>query len=214
MHNEVLPFDASKDDSYYITLANQTWTPKDGIQKIHYSQGSKLKRAGSHSKTIDLEVFNEFLKSIPDVDIMLEVKDKNLSAVKAANLTSEDKRIAHLEEEWARYKYNILEHDPNIYKNIRVLLKDKEAYPVIEFYSLIDQALTKEPTEGTGINAASHIWGYFKDIATEKEYKKYISYIESFKKGSYSINAIKGLLLKMAVKYNIDYLLKSYYFHF
>ena len=214
LHNQVLPFDASKDDFHYITLANQTWASEDGIQKIHYSQGAEFKRAGSHSKTIDLEVFNDFLKRIPDVDIMLEVKDKNLSAIKAVNLTSEDKKIAHLEEEWARYKYNILEHDPNIYKNIRVLLKDKEAYPVIEFYSLIDQALTKEATEGTRLNTASHVWGYFKDIATEKEHKKYLSYIESFKRGSYSISAVKGLLLKMAVKYDNDYLLKSYYFHF
>jgi UV DNA damage endonuclease len=214
LHNQVLPSDVSKDDHYYITLANQTWSAEDGVQKIHYSQGAKLKRAGSHSKTIDLEVFNKFLKSIPDVDIMLEVKDKNLSAIKIANLTSKDKKISDLEKEWARYKYNILEHDPNLYKDIRVLLKDKKAYPVIEFYSLIDQALTKEPTEGTRINAASHVWGYFKDVATEKEHKKYLSYIESFKKETYSINAIKGLLLKLAVKYDSEYLLESYYFHF
>ena len=214
LHNKVLPFDNSKDDHYFITLANKTWTTEDGTQKIHYSQGAKLKRAGSHSKTIDLEVLDAFINSIPDVDIMLEVKDKNLSAVKAANLMTPNKKISNLEKEWARYKYNILEHDPELYKEIRILLKDKESYPIIRFYFLIDQALLVEPNEGTRINAASHVWGYFKESATEKERKQYASYIESFKKGTYSINAVKGLLLKLAVKYKNDYLLSSYYFYF
>ncbi|MGX7393648.1 UV DNA damage repair endonuclease UvsE [Carnobacterium mobile] len=214
LHNQVLPFDVSKDDNYFITLANQTWQADDGRQKIHYSQGAPLKRAGSHSKTIDLEVFNEFLKGIPNVDIMLEVKDKNLSAVKANNLIAYNKNINNLEKEWARYKYNILEHDPNRYKEIRNLLKDKAGYPVVEFYALIDQALTIEPSQGHQLNAASHVWGYFKDQAIESEKKKYLSYIESFKKGTYSINAVKGLLLKMAEKYDNEYLLNSYYFYF
>ncbi|MEG0748469.1 MAG: UV DNA damage repair endonuclease UvsE [Carnobacterium sp.] len=214
LHNELLPFDRSKDDHYFISLVNNTWKADDGVQKIHYSQGAHLKRAGSHSKTINLEVFNEFLNTIPDVDIMLEVKDKNLSAVKANNLIDGNKKISHLEKEWARYKYNILEHDPNRYQEIRSLLKGKEGYPVIEFYALIDQALTIEPSQGTQINAASHVWGYFKDEATENEKKKYASYIESLKKGTYSIKAVKNLLLKMAVKYESDYLLNSYYFHF
>ncbi|QQP69854.1 UV DNA damage repair endonuclease UvsE [Carnobacterium sp. CS13] len=214
LHNELLPFDRSKDDHYFISLVNNTWKADDGVQKIHYSQGAHLKRAGSHSKTINLEVFNEFLNTIPDVDIMLEVKDKNLSAVKANNLIDGNKKISHLEKEWARYKYNILEHDPNRYQEIRNLLKGKEGYPVIEFYALIDQALTIEPSQGTQINAASHVWSYFKDEATENEKKKYASYIESLKKGTYSIKAVKNLLLKMAVKYESDYLLNSYYFHF
>ncbi|SEK61828.1 UV-damage endonuclease [Carnobacterium iners] len=214
LHNQVLPFDVSKDDRHFITLANQTWSVEDGIQKIHYSQGANLKRAGSHSKTIDLAVFDIFLKSIPNVDIMLEVKDKNLSAIKAANLTSENKKTSNLEQEWAKYKYTILEHNPTLYKEIQVLLEDKKAYPVIEFYSLIDRAMATEPNEGTRLNAISHVWGYFKEIATEKERKKYESYLESFKKGTYSINAVKGLLLKMAIKYNNDYLLTSYYLHF
>ena len=159
-------------------------------------------------------MFNEFLNAIPDVDIMLEVKDKNLSAVKVNNLIDGNKKISNLEKEWARYKYNILEHDPNHYQEIRSLLKVKEGYPVIEFYALIDQALTIEPSQGMQINAASHVWGYFKDEATENEKKKYASYIGSFKKGTYSIKAVKNLLLKMAVKYENAYLLNSYYFHF
>lgn len=214
LHNTLLPFDESKDDNHFIKLANKTWTSSDGVQKIHYSQSANGKRTGSHSKTIDLEVFSGFLKDIPDVDIMLEVKDKNISALKVNNLIDDKKDIRALENEWSRYKYNILEHDPNIYNGIRNLLKDKKSYPVIEFYALIDKALNIIPSEGILINASSHVWGYFKDLAMEKEKKRYDSYINSFKNGNYSINAVKGLLLKMAVKYDNKYLLDSYYFHF
>lgn len=214
LHNGINPFDPSKDDSYYIDRVSQTWKKEDGPQKIHYSQSADGGRSGSHSQTIDLEIFNEFLKDIPDVDIMLEVKDKNLSAIKAKNLIDPKKNIKALEEEWARYKYNILEHNPCIYREIRSLLKEKNQYPVIEFYRLIDKALKIEASQGNMINAASHVWGYFKDEASEKEKKKYDSYIGSFKRGTYSINPIKKLLLKMAVKYNNKYLLDSYYFYF
>lgn len=214
LHNALLPFDESKDDSYYIKLAGESWKSRDGNQKIHYSQSADGKKTGSHSRTIDLEEFHSFLGSIADVDIMLEVKDKNISALKAKNLIDPRRDIRNLEEEWARYKYNILEHDANIYLEIRELLKDKNSYPVIEFYRLIDKALEKEASQGDSINALSHVWGYFKDLASEGEKKKYDSYINSFKRGTYSINALKNLLLKMALKYDNKYLLESYFFHF
>lgn len=214
LHNELLAFDSSKDDAFLIDLVSKTWKDDDGPQKIHYSQSGHGKRPGSHSQTIDLQVFKDFVESITDVDIMLEVKDKNLSALKAKNLLKEKATIKDLEEEWKRYKYNILEHDQDIYKKIRELLKDKNTYPVIEFYNLIDRALATEPSQGSAINASSHVWGYFKDLATEKEKKKYASYMEAFKRGSYSISAVKKILLKMAEKYDNIYLLESYYFYF
>ena len=214
LHNELNPFDESKDDKYFIKLANKTWTIYDGVQKIHYSQSSNNKKIGSHSETINLEIFSDFLKGLPNVDIMLEVKDKNISAIKVNNLINPKKSIKDLEEDWARYKYNILEHSPAIYEEIRKLLKDKKSYPVIEFYSLVDKSLSIEASEGNIINALSHVWGYFKNQASEGEKKKYESYIKYFKKGDYSIGAVKKLLLEMAVKYENKYLLESYYFYF
>ena len=213
LHNALNPYNTSKDDRHYIKQAGKTWEKEDGRQKIHYSQSADGMKTGAHSQTIDLKEIKEFLNCIPDVDIMLEVKDKNLSALKVNKLIRE-KNIKALEEEWSRYKYNILEHDQNTYNRIRNLLKDKENYPVIEFYDLIDKALEKEASEGGRLNAASHVWGYFKDKADAKEVKKYNSYISSFKKGTYSIKAVKKQLLRMAVKYDEKYLLDSYYFYF
>lgn len=214
LHNKVLSFDDSKSDIYWIDRAKRTWKKEDGRQKIHYSQQNVDKRAGSHSQTIDLRIFKEFVDDLPcDLDIMLEVKDKNLSALKANNYLK-DQRIKNLELEWSKYKYNILEHSPNIYKEIRQLLKDKKSYPILGFYELIDCSLEEEITIKNGVNSAQHVWGYFKDIATDKEKKRFFSYLESYKKGSFSIKALKGILWKMAVKYHEEYLLSSYYFHF
>ena len=214
LHNEVLPSDPSKSDLYWIDRARNTWKTEDGTQKIHYSQQNQEKRRGSHSETIDLKLFKKFFEALEyDLDIMLEVKDKNLSAIKVINYLK-DNKIKNLELEWSRYKYNILEHSPSIYNRIRNLLKDKSSYPILEFYRLIDQALGEEIIIKNGINAAEHVWGYFKDISSEKEKEKFFSYLNSYEKGSFSVKAIKGLLQKMAVKYDEEYLLSSYYFHF
>jgi len=69
---------------HWISKAKETWQKVDGNQKIHYSQQDKLKRPGSHSQTISVDEFAEFYEALPasKPDIMLEVKDKNISALK------------------------------------------------------------------------------------------------------------------------------------
>jgi len=68
----------------WITACAKTWKKQDGDQKIHYSQQAADKRPGSHSETIELPAFLKFFKTLPshNLDIMLEVKDKNISALK------------------------------------------------------------------------------------------------------------------------------------
>lgn len=69
---------------YWIIEASKTWSKHDGSQKIHYSQQKTGGKQGAHSDTIDVAKFIEFYKQIinMDIDVMLEVKDKNISAVK------------------------------------------------------------------------------------------------------------------------------------
>ncbi|WP_077368202.1 UV DNA damage repair endonuclease UvsE [Anaerosalibacter sp. Marseille-P3206] len=214
LHNQVNPFDKSKSDYYWIDKCKETWREKDGIQKIHYSQQNPLKKAGSHSSTIQINKFMSFYEGLErdDIDIMLEVKDKNLSAVKCINCTSSDKSIKDLEIEWSRYKYMVLENSPSDYVEIRKLLNDKDAYPATEFYNLIQNALSKEITIGNSINAALHIWGYFKKKATDREKNSFLNNIEKYEQGQTSLKTIKNNLWKIAVKYNQSYLLDSYYF--
>lgn len=214
LHNEINPIDKEKDDLFLINQCGKTWTKKDGNQKIHYSQQNPNKKMGSHSETISINRFMKFYNSLEKdkIDIMLEVKDKNLSALKCINSTSDYKRIKDLELEWSRYKYLVLEKSPEEYVKIRKLLRDKKEYPVIDFYNLIESALQKESNVGNSINAAQHVWGYFKDIANEKEKKQFLKNIDEFLRGNISIKTIKNNLWKMAIKYDRDYLINSYYF--
>jgi UV DNA damage endonuclease len=72
-----------------------TWKKHDGIPMVDYSSQQPKKRAGAHADSIDQEDFVAFLKStIPfDMDIMLEIKDKEKSALPALGLAHDDTRL-------------------------------------------------------------------------------------------------------------------------
>lgn len=177
LHYAINDVDTVKDDLYWINRCKQTWENKDGRQKIHYSQQDPLKKPGAHSQTIKFTEFIDYYNSIngKDLDIMLEVKDKNLSAIKCINILSENNKIKMLEQEWAKYKYSVLEKSPEIYHEIRQLLKDKSKYKAVEFYQLIEDALEEGDQAGNIANGILHVWGYFKNLATDKEKEKFLA---------------------------------------
>jgi UV DNA damage endonuclease len=214
LHHKINPCEGEEEEFFWIEACKSTWKKQDGIQKIHYSQQNPVKKSGSHSDTISAGIFNEFYQQLhrDDIDIMLEVKDKNLSALKCINVTRKKPTIQYLEQEWGRYKYSILEKSPNDYKAIRSLLKIKSNYPVVSFYEIIDRALTVETTIGTSVNAALHIWGYFKEVTSDKEKEVFEIKLKRFQIGQHSIQPVKKYLWQLAQKYEQDYLLCSYYF--
>ncbi|MDF2952385.1 MAG: UV-endonuclease UvdE, partial [Anaerocolumna sp.] len=53
----------------------------------------------------------------------------------------------------------------------------------VQKYQIIEGALEKETTIGEAINAAQHVWGYFKEIASEKEKSDFLKLVESYKEG-------------------------------
>ena len=215
LHNAINPADSTKDDGYWISEARKTWKPEDGNQKIHYSQQASGKRLGAHTDTIYIEDFLEFYNKLEDktIDIMLEVKDKNLSALKCQNTTTDQPAISLLEKEWGRYKYFMLEKSPRDYQVIRQLLKDKTAYPVLEFYRMIEAALEKETDPGAAINTAHHIWGYFKGKATKSEQATFIRNCTNYQSGKAKLATVKRQLHKLAIKYDQTYLIESLYFY-
>ena len=68
-----------------ILLAEKTWRKQDGPPIIDYSSQEKGRRLGTHSRTINIRHFTAFLRQTRDrnPDIMLEIKDKEKSALKA-----------------------------------------------------------------------------------------------------------------------------------
>ena len=211
LHNKINP-DNTHSEIEWIAACASTWKRSDGSQKLHYSQQHDGKRPGSHSATLDIGEFLQFYTHLPnqDTDIMVEVKDKNLSAIKCINAIDSPK-IQRLEKEWGRYKYLVLEHSPKLYHEIRRLLKDKSTYPVVEFYRMIDEALLTPVKPGSAVNAAQHVWGYFKDSA---DLNTRLSFEKSINKASMgeSTSYMKRLLWRLAVAQQQQYLLDSLYF--
>jgi UV DNA damage endonuclease len=82
------------EDSFQLTT--KTWNEKrDGIPMVDYSSQEPNGLPRQHSQTINIEDFNLFLKqSNPfDFDLMLEIKDKEKSAIKAVDFAIKDWRI-------------------------------------------------------------------------------------------------------------------------
>lgn len=214
LHNEINPSQQEMSEKYWIEQCKSTWKKEDGSQKIHYSQQAAQKKRGSHSDFISIKEFMKFYEMLrrTDIDIMLEVKDKNLSCVKCINCTSSNLNIYELEKEWSKYKYTILERSQNHYLKIRELLKDKEYCSPVSFYNLIESGLESVGDIGSYVNAAQHVWGYFKKIATEKEKIDFLKLLERYQNNEIRVNSSKNYLKKLAVKYEQNYLLNSYYF--
>ncbi len=105
----------------------------------------------------------------------------------------------------------VLEHAPNIYQEIRKLLKDKEAYPVVAFYEWIDRALETPMTSGNAINAAQHIWGYVSGAASDKVTANFEKNIEKVSEGA-STKPLKRILWQLIFETDQDYLKDSLYF--
>lgn len=75
-----------------LQTASDTWYKnRDGIIMIDYSNQEPNERKGKHSNTLDMKQFKEFVLSITslDLDIMLEVKDKEKSAKNAIKIINQ-----------------------------------------------------------------------------------------------------------------------------
>lgn len=214
LHNACNPSDPTVSDAEWIKKAKETWKSADGRMKIHYSQQKTGGRLGAHTDTIYIEPFMAFYEEVAplNVDIMLEVKDKNLSAVKANLATTGNPQIKDLENEWARYKYAVLGHSPINYQAIRTLLKDKTRYPVVEFYRLIEEALDTAPQKNIELNGLDHVWGHLKNKATDKEATRFSKMKEQWLVDEIKLSRLKKWLYRLAEKYNETYLLQSLYF--
>jgi len=73
----------------------KTWKAHDGIPMVDYSSQEPGKRVGAHALHIEAEDFRQFLKeTMPaDFDIMLEIKDKEKSALAALGIARDDPRL-------------------------------------------------------------------------------------------------------------------------
>jgi UV DNA damage endonuclease len=72
-----------------------SWKRHDGIPMVDYSSQQPGRRAGAHAESIDPKDFRSFLNASirVDLDIMLEIKDKEKSALSALSIAQTDPRL-------------------------------------------------------------------------------------------------------------------------
>ena len=190
-----------------------TWKEKDGNIKVHYSQQNDHKHVGAHSNTIIVENFLEYYEQVKEfnLDIMLEVKDKDISAIKCNLIVSNINKklnLSIIEKQWAKYKYLLMERNYKYYKECSSLVK--ENCSIQEFYEYTDEIINFDVDDGSFINTAEHVWGYVKNNASDKElthFKKLLLDVHQKEK-------VKLYLKKLCDKYNAEYMLNSYYFNY
>jgi UV DNA damage endonuclease len=90
-HHEIRPSFPELDVREVVELAAGTWGGEDGRQEVHFSTQQPGKRPGAHSETIDLDAFTRFADAVGDLelDCVIEVKDKERSALRAQALLAE-----------------------------------------------------------------------------------------------------------------------------
>ncbi|MFA9396955.1 MAG: UV DNA damage repair endonuclease UvsE [Clostridiaceae bacterium] len=211
-HHECYPSLGNIED--ILKQVKKTWKEEDGDIKLHYSNADNEKRLGAHSKFIDSKQFICFYEKVKkyNPDIMLEVKDKDISAIKCGNIIkklenrSSFKEKNSLTKEWARYKYLVMEKDYSLYKKASNLVKEEVS--IEEFYEFIDKVCMLPFNKGNFINTAEHVYGYFKNDISLREKENLFKLI----KNAEDYTKVKEKLKKLSVKYNESYLLDSYYF--
>lgn len=72
-----------------------TWKSEDGLPIVHYSSEHPIKGKCSHADSIDLHHFKNFIESTLnyDFDIMIEIKNKEISTLQAINAIKNDERL-------------------------------------------------------------------------------------------------------------------------
>jgi len=74
-----------------VAACAATWKEKDGVPMVDYSSQEPGERRGRHARTLDPTHFATFLAAARphDPDIMLEIKDKEQSALRALEIARE-----------------------------------------------------------------------------------------------------------------------------
>lgn len=84
LHHSILNNGESLNDA--LSLVRRTWKDRP---MIDYSEQEPGEKPGVHATTINEENFRRFVNEVDEVDIMLEVKDKEISALKAVKVLKE-----------------------------------------------------------------------------------------------------------------------------
>jgi len=182
---------------------SKTWGTKDGPMKLHYSDMAHNKKPGAHSNFVNTSNFLEFYNEVSSLlpDIMLEVKDKDLSAIKCIDcVTPHNVDINNI---WDKYKFTVLERSQSLYDKCYNALKSNDVFGL---YKEIDKALSMPIKLEYQIHTLKYILHAFEDNLLPKEQNRLLSLINKNE-----ISKAKGLLNRISTKNNLN-LTNTYFF--
>jgi len=92
-HHEVKSSGGTVADN--LRIVSMTWGSSDGIPMVDYSSQEPGKRRGNHALVLNPHHFKQFLQESQgfDLDIMLEIKEKEKAASRALELAEGDSRL-------------------------------------------------------------------------------------------------------------------------
>lgn len=192
-----------------LPIIKKTWKDSDGDMKVHYSIQDATKKRGAHSPTIFIDTFLEYLKSydFSNIDIMLEVKDKEVSAIKTINsinfLKGNFSNI-NFSTDIESYKLFVLEKLD--YDGLSKLKDIGSQNNFIKLYNFTDSLIYEEYNEISFRRALNQS---FESIRHELNSKEINHYNKNYKEQSYL--KCKEYLKKISDKYNLP-LNNTYYF--
>lgn len=84
-HHELAPSFSGESTRDLVLRVGETWSSR---QEVHFSTQAPGKRPGAHADALDVEAFRRFAAEVGDLplDCVLEVKDKERSALRAREL--------------------------------------------------------------------------------------------------------------------------------
>lgn len=193
-----------------LSKIKHSWKYTDGNIKVHYSEQDINKKQGSHSFTITSQKILDYILETQnfDIDIMLEVKDKDFSAIKAINLFKEYNKLTNIldiKNELTTYEFYLKEKDKFAYEKGEYLLN---TYGFNKFYSFIESLYFKTSNEDTYILALKEIYFKLEPLLSNFEINHFNKLIQNkdFIKG-------KNYLYKLCQKKNLYNMISMYYFY-
>ena len=159
-----------------LTKVKTTWKDTDGDMKIHYSQQNPLKKKGAHGDTTILHDFISFLKEydFTNVDIMLEVKDKNISAIKVNNYLQFIKNMLSdeiIKREVNNYSLFILERLGS--SGLSKIQEIEHSLDLLGLYELVDSLMYVEYNEDNFRYALNKAFSLLRYDLNNKEISHY-----------------------------------------
>ncbi len=214
-HNSILTSDKKVTDREWIKLCAKTWLKKDGKPKIHYSTQQPNAIKGTHSYNVNIKEFIKFYNQVKDldIDIMLEVKDKNIAVLKLINILEQNGDKQLIKTDYQRFKYWLMAINPSVIKTLEnELLKPK--FDPIKFYELIDQTIAIQPKDSL-VNDVLELMLKSELKMIKKDEKEQLEQaLNKARLNKLSLSSLKANFYKYAQQYQASSLLNSYLFNF